>query len=347
MLKISFLILLIFGLGTVFIGAQKYAAEVQYLKALRASQVGDIDGAITHIVSAAGLNPSVDVYWRDLAQLYLNKVTIIGADENITIEERQQSTQVAIQNAVASGRQAAIISPQNVANWNVQGFVYRNLIGIAGAEDAAIAAYEKATELEPASPFSFTELGRVYFLQAQRAKREGLTAQMDEALQKALEQLNRAVELKNDYSPVRFYIATVFEEQGRTSEAIAELEKASIVSPSDSGLAFQLGLVYYRQDRFTEAREEFERAKFLNPNNANARYILGLVYDRQGDGNSAQEEFTAVANLNPDNREVQNILENLKAGKPALEGITPAEPPIGEVSPPEFENAPSQESEEE
>lgn len=332
-----FLMVLIFGLGILFIGVQKYAAEVQYLKGIRASQQGDSDKATKNIVSAASLNPAIDTYWRDLAQLYLAQVNVIGGDTSLTDEERQQRQQVAIQNAVASSRQATAISPQNVANWNVQGFVYRNLIGIAGAEDAAIASYKRAIELEPASPFSFTELGRVYFLQAQRAKREGLTTQQDEALQKALEQLNRAVELKNDYSPARFLIATVFEEQGRINEAIAELEKAVEISPNDAGLAFQLGLVYYRQDRFTKAREGLERAKLLNPSYSNARYMLGLVYDRQGEADAAQEEFLAVARLNPDNTEVQRILENLRAGKPALQGITPAEPPIEEASPPELE----------
>lgn len=332
-----FLIVLIFGLGTVFIGAQKYAAEVQYLKGLKASLQGDANGAIVKIISAASLNPSIDTYWRDLAQLYLNDVNVIGSDNSIATEERQQLQQVAIQNAVASANQAVAISPENVANWNVQGFVFRNLIGIAGAEEGAIAAYEKAFELEPASPFSITELARVYFLQAQRVGAEDFVVLHDESLAKALEKLNIAVELKNDYSTARFLIASVFEERGQVQEAIAELEKANVISPNDSGLAFQLGLVYYRQDRLTDARKELERAKQISPNDSNTKYILGLVYDRQGRSSDALSEFQGVLAFNPGNEEVRNIVENLKAGRPALEGIVSSTPPVQEGSPPELE----------
>lgn len=331
-----FLIVLIFGLGTVFIGAQKYAGEVQYLKGLRASQAGDSDSAITSIISAAGLNSSIDTYWRDLAQLYLNRVTTIGADDSLAAEERQQLQQVAIQNAVASANQAVVISPENVANWNVQGFIYRNLIGIAGAEEGAISAYEKAVELEPASPFSITELGRVYFLQAQRVGAEDFQELHDESLTKALEKLNVAVELKNDYSAARFLIATVLEEQGQISEAIAELEKANVISPNDSGLAFQLGLVYYRQDRLTDARNELERAKQINPEDSNTKYMLGLVYSRQARTSDALLEFEAVLELNPENTEVQSIIENLRTGKAALNGIISSTPPVEEEGPAEI-----------
>jgi len=96
------------------------------------------------------------------------------------------------------------------------------------------------------------------------------------------------------------------------------------------GLAFQLGVLYYSDKQFDKAKAEFERTVSLNENYSNARYFLGLVYDREGKKSEAISQFEKVANLNPDNEEVKKILDNLKAGKPALEGITPAQPPIEE-----------------
>ena len=329
-----FLLVLIFGLGLLFIAGQKYAAEVQYLLGVRASAQGDLDRAITKILSAARLNPSVDLYWRDLSQLYLARVNQIGAKTDLSAEEKQQQTQVAVANAVTSAQQVTVLAPANVANWNVQGFVYRNLIGVPGAENFAISSYEKAAELEPASPFSWTELGRVYVLQAQNlAGQEGKEGEKEEVLNKALEKLQKALELKGDYAPAHFLIAAAYDQQGKSEEAITKLEETKLIAPNDIGLAFQLGVIYWQKEKIEKAQLELERAKNLNPNYSNARYILGLVYDKQGNKEKAKAEFKAVAELNPDNEEIKKILANLEAGKLALEGITPGRPPIQETPP--------------
>ncbi|GAI09342.1 unnamed protein product, partial [marine sediment metagenome] len=77
---------------------------------------------------------------------------------------------------------------------------------------------------------------------------------------------------------------------------------------------------------------ELERAVELSPAYSNARYFLGLIYDRKGKTQEAIKQFEVIAGLNPENQEVKKILSNLKAGKPALEGIitTPETIPIEE-----------------
>jgi len=62
---------------------------------------------------------------------------------------------------------AVNIASSNVANWNMQGFFFRNLIGIESAGELALASYRRAISLEPASPFAYGEMGRVYILLAQ------------------------------------------------------------------------------------------------------------------------------------------------------------------------------------
>ncbi|MDO8424338.1 MAG: tetratricopeptide repeat protein [bacterium] len=314
-----FLIILIFGLGLLFISAQKYLAEVRYLEGAKLASEGKTDQAISKVLAATNLNHSVDLYWRDLAQLYLSQAQQSAENPD------QQS--VAVSNAVTASRQAVQLSPENIANWNVQGFVYRNLIGVPGAESFAVASYEKAIELEPASPFSWTELGRIYILNSANLKDE----QKQEALNAGLEKLGKALQLKPDYAPAHYLVAIAYDQQGRAEEAITKLEETRLVAPNDVGLAFQLGVIYWQRGDTVKAQGEFEKIKILDPNHANARYMLGLVYDKEKQKEKAITEFAKVLELNPDNQEVKKILDNLAAGRQALSGIVPGQPPIAET----------------
>lgn len=131
----------------------------------------------------------------------------------------------------------------------------------------------------------------------------------------------------------------VYQAQGKTAEAIEELERTRTLAPFDVGLAFQLGLVYYQNKDYGNAQARFEGAVGIDPNYANALYFLGLTYDKQGEKAQAIVSFERVAVLNPGNEEIQKILENLRTGKGALEGITEEVPPVVpiEETPPELE----------
>lgn len=334
----AFLLVLIFGFGLLFVGGQKYVAEAKYLGGVNASQKGDVALAIRSVVSAATLNPSVDVYWRDLSQLYLSRLNEVSQDASLSQDQKREQSQAVIQNAVNAVQRATAVAPANIANWNVQGFVYRSLIGVPGADTAALASYEKAKELEPASPFSQTELGRVYILQAQGlASQRGKEAEREEALTKALENLGKAIELKSDYAPAHFLTAAVYEQQGKADEAVAKLEETKGVAPNDTGLAFQLGTIYWQRKEYDKAQGELERAISLNENYSNARYILGLVFDAKKDKAKALEQFNKIAALNPDNEEVKKIIANITAGKVPLDGVVVEQPPLQET-PPEIQN---------
>ncbi|MDO8530139.1 MAG: tetratricopeptide repeat protein [bacterium] len=319
-----FLLILISSLGFLYVGGQKYAAEVQYASGIKSFSRGETDRGITKLLSAAKLNPSVDLYWQDLSQLYISRLTQIAQNTNLTDVQKTQQAQVMATNAIASANKATAISPANIANWNVRGFVYRNLIGAQGADALAIEAYEKAISLEPASPFSITELGRIYLWKAQSlAGQASMATQRREAFDMALEKLNKAIELKPDYAPAHYLIASVYGLQGRSADQISKLENLKEIAKNDVGLAFQLGVIYYQGNQLTKAQAEFERAKTLQSNYSNARYMLGLVYDRLGQKTKAIGEFEKVVELNPDNSQAKEILNNLRAGRAALSGAEP------------------------
>ena len=98
------------------------------------------------------------------------------------------------------------------------------------------------------------------------------------------------------------------------------------MAPNDVGVLFQLGLLYYQNKNYDTGRLAFEKIISLNQNYSNARYFLGLIYDRQGNKENAIAQFKKIEELNPDNAEIKKILNNLTAGKPALENISPPQP---------------------
>ena len=329
--SIGLMVVLVGGIGLAFLSGQKYYAEVVYFQGVKEASAGNQDGAIEKITLATRINSQVDVYWRSLAQLHLGRANRIAADMSVSAEVRQQQAGNAVNSALQSITRATEVGSINVANWNVRGFVYRNLIGVSGADTFAVESYGKAHELEPASPFALTEIGRVKILSAQ------VDEGNDGDFEGAIEYLERAISLKNDYAPAHYLVAVAYAQSGNQAETIAKLEDTKIVAPNDIGLAFQLGVLYYGQEQFGKARDEFERAKLLSPGYSNARYMLGLVYDRLGRREDAAMEFGIVAELNPNNQEVQVILQNLQQGRSALFGIgESSEPPI-EDAPPEIE----------
>jgi tetratricopeptide (TPR) repeat protein/O-antigen ligase len=329
--NLLFVLLIAVGFGLIFIQSQQILAESNYLKALRAFQNGNLDEAIRFCQKAISLNPRFDLYQRDLSQFYLAKINLISQNQNLSLEEKRNQVQLALNNGAQAIQQATKLAPFNVANWNVKGFFYQNLIGVEGAEKSTIESYQKAIELEPSSPYAFGELARVYILIAQGFSQKQEKERAEQNLNLAIENLKKALELKPDYSPAHFLLAVAYDQLGQKDEAISKLETAKTLSPADFGLALQLGLLYWRKGELEKAQAEFERALNLNPDYANARYMLGLVYDKKGEKEKAIKEFEKVSELNPQNEEVKKILENLKKGLPALEGIFPSQPPISET----------------
>jgi tetratricopeptide (TPR) repeat protein len=328
-----FIAVMISGLILLIFEGRAYFAGVEYSKGMGAFQRGENNLAIVSLQRAVTLNPSVDFYWRDLAQLYLAQANTISQDPELSSEEKRQLTQQAVANGIDALNQTIDIAPFNVANWNVRGFFYRNLIGISGAGELALESYRKAITLEPASPFGNGEMGRVYVLMAQDFVNKANKEAAEEALSLALKNLNESLDLKSDYAPAHYLLAVVYDQQGKENEAIEKLEELKLITPNDAGITFQLGVLYWRREELNKAQVEFTKAINLNPDYSNARYMLGLVYDKLGEKEKAKEQFEKVTQLNPENQEVKKILENLNEGLPALEGIIPAQPPIAEIPP--------------
>ena len=312
-----------------FVEARNCLAEVNYFKGANSRLPKE---SIDYYRKATQLNPTNDLYWRSLAQVCLLQANAVSQDKDIPQQDKTSMVNDLIQEGVRAFERALKLNYFNPANWNARGYFYRNLIGLPGAGEAALASYRKAIDLEPASPFAYTEMARTYILIAQDFARQNKEDSQKEALKLALVQLNKAVGLKKNYAPAHYLLAVVYDQQGNTKEALNKLEETKKYAPKDAGVLFQTGMLYWRTQQYDKAKENFEQAVNLKPDYSNALYMLGLIYDTENQKEKAIEIFKKVLDLNPENEEVKKILENLKSGKPALEGIVITQKSLQEES---------------
>lgn len=328
------IILFSFVLLLFYSTSQKYAAAVYYEKGWLKS--ASVEQSLTRLEKATKLNPTSDWYWRDLSQVYL-----LRSGELLRMTETQAEAQNNITAAINAGRRATELNPNETANWSNLGDIYEKLIPIAQAEIFAEENYRRAIELEPQNPQSPVNLARLLITNADRLADNKSAAQ--EKLNQAKTALENSMALKPDYAPAHFLMVQVYLREGDSEKAIAKVEQLKAANMNDAGLAFQLGILYYRAGQTDLAQREFERAVALNDNYSNARYFLGLIYAQKEQKQKAVEQFEKIEKLNPDNGEIKKILNNLRAGRAALEEIVPpAQPPAERVEAPVTEEEKNQ-----
>jgi len=228
-----------------------------------------------------------------------------------------------------------------------------------GQKDSGVQKLESAASSNSASDLYFRQLAQAYLLRLQENvsnAKATVSDQDKEAAQSLMAYSINASKIATDLNPnnvtnwsVRGY---VFQNllgfiQDAGDWAIKSYDQALTLSPSDPYLFSQKGSVFLTsalrlgQDKAEEknqlllqAKEQFEKAVNLNPNYSNALYSLGLTYDSLGQKDKAIEEFTKVQQLNPKATDIQNILNNLKSGLPALQiAAPPVETPPTETIP--------------
>jgi len=333
MASFSFIIVIIVVIGFLYVMGTKYIAEVIYKQGIDVVQNnGNIDIGIDKIIKSTVINPYEDNAYQALSQLFIFKLQQDNAKKDLKQEEQLNLIQADAVNAINSATQTTNLSPKDASNWLLRGQIYRGLMSVInGASDWAESSYNEAIKLEPSNPFTYLELGRLDVNRAdaiadQASKDPAVKKTWDEYMANAIKNLDKSIALKPNYADAHFEEALIYDREGKLKEAIAKMEINRQLLPQDTGIAFQLAVLYYKAEMYDKAKAEFIRAIALDDNFSNARYFLGLLYDKEGNKQDAIDQFDRIAKLNPDNQEIKQILDNLRAGKPAL-GSTKLGPP--------------------
>ncbi len=317
----GFIIAVMIVIGLLYLGGSKFIAEVKYNSGIEQAQEGNIAASINKITRATVTNSYEDKYYRDLASLFLAQLNQKLNDQSLDEDERAEQIQLGISNTINSAARATTLNSSNVSNWINRGSVYHNLITLVNeAGKWAIQSYQEALKREPTNPLVPAQIAQVYVDMADSVTADSAEKKQTKAeyLSNAEQSYTIAIELKSNYAQAHFGIAMVYDRQGRAKEAITTLKAIKQSNPKDTGVIFQLGVIYYKAAQFENAKQEFKQAISLDPNYSNARYFLGLLYDKEGNQQAAIEQFEKITELNPDNKLVEQILANLKAGRPAL-----------------------------
>ncbi len=300
------------GISGIFAVGQRYAAGILYQKgAIALQQNNDINTAEAYVDRALTLYEA-DTYLRFSTDLSLLRLNDLIAAQDISNEDRQSRFQAILTQAITRAQAATEHEPQEYKNWMERGAVYARVVplGIQGAYENAVEAYNTAARLRPQSP-SIT-LAYAY-LERARDNNDAAEKYTDEA-----------VRLRPSYTEAMFLMAQIQLQKGDVPKAIQAVQAASLLDPNNPVTLFQLGLLNYSIGRYGEALAALRQAVNLNTQYANARYFLGLTSWRLGNKEEAINQFVEIQKTNPDNTEVKMILQNLRAGQPPLPNIPPA-----------------------
>ena len=346
-LTFLFIIAVIVSISGLYLVGQRYAGEVAYARGSSrdSTKTEGADAAVSDFTRAAQLNSRNDLYPRALSQEYYQRALLeeqkIAGGKPTT--EQVQNIAIFAANAVNAGKAATVLNPQNVDNWSSLAAIYRDLVGyIPGADEAAIAAYQKAIALEPNGPDHYTDLGRVYLAVAEAAHpdtqskddatKTAAQKTVDDNLAKAKENFNKALALKQDYSPAGYWLALTLSDLGQTKDAISNLEKVLVQTPNDLNVGFRLGLLYYQDGQKDKAIALLERITQIQPNYSNAQWYLAAMYEDAGRIDDAIARVQAVLKNNPNSDVAKQKLSDLQAKKDSLvtapAATAPLPPPI-------------------
>ncbi|MGB9561300.1 MAG: tetratricopeptide repeat protein [bacterium] len=127
----------------------------------------------------------------------------------------------------------------------------------------------------------------------------GITYYINGDIDRAIEELKKALKLKPDYLPAFFNLALMLKEKSRLNEletlkgdiqrALAlSIEKAKHEKPFDAKIHLELGVLFYIQGMYKEAEAEFRKAIELNPDYSLAYYNLAILLKEMGRSKEAK-----------------------------------------------------------
>ena len=130
----------------------------------------------------------------------------------------------------------------------------------------------------------------------------GQDRQGEDAVEAAIEQYRRAVDLDEAYAPSRVALAGAYMQLGRNEEAIAELQRAAELAPDQAFVWFRLGALLVREERYDEAIDALDSGMPLDDTNADAHYWLGVAlhYRTFEDTSRAVSELERSVALDPE-----------------------------------------------
>jgi len=287
-------------------------AIVSTLLTSRAAQVyrqtGDLSATSALISQAVSVDPQNDVAQRGAVEVGLLQLSKL-AQSNASDPATQRQLKTALSTTIAHGLAAVSIDNTNYQNWLALAGLYQSLAGqgIQGAYEQAQAAWQHAASTTPANPLPQIQLGEIALVQNNPAA--------------ALGYFSKAITLKPDLALPYYLRSQIEANQAQWESAVKDAAAAAQLASQDPLGWYNLGVILYAANDYQNAGASLEKAVSIQNNYSDALFALSVIYDKVGAHANALAAAQKVVDLNPSNVIATEVLQNLQAGKPALEGM--------------------------
>jgi tetratricopeptide (TPR) repeat protein len=164
--------------------------------------------------------------------------------------------------------------------------------GQAGKHDDAIAAFTKASEINPNCFDCHYNIGYMYTQKKDYDKAEAA--------------YKKAIELKADYAEAYSGLANIYNLQRKFDLAAEASKKASEVGGAGAAAGggnadamYNQGVILWNAGKIADAKKQFEAAVAAKPEHAEAHYQLGMALVNEGNLAGAATEFETYLKLAP------------------------------------------------
>ena len=132
---------------------------------------------------------------------------------------------------------------------------------------------------------------------------------------KAIQELQRVVQLSPDYSLAAYNLGLAYARNDQMDEAIAALKRALELDPTNFDAAYNLGAAYLRKKMVPEAAAAFQQSLAITTDYAPSQLALGQVLLYEGQVDEAISHLRRAAELTPQNPGAHVALAKALAAK--------------------------------
>ncbi len=143
---------------------------------------------------------------------------------------------------------------------------------------------------------------------------------------RALEQFDKAIQIKPDFVAALVNRAAELRKRGRLKEAEQDAREALKAQPEDAAAHNTLAVLLATQGEFAAAEREFQTALRLDPENAQAHVNFGMLLEHRGRYQEAADHYAEAARLRPGEPAFQRQVRPPPRQRPAPSSSDPSKP---------------------
>ena len=313
MVVISGVVFVFVFLGRVFV------ADVQAGLAVKQGQISE-EGSVAKILKAINLNKREGRYFSRLAQDYM----FLANQEVAKGEGSRDLNKITnyLNLSISSAKIGRDLMSKDVTANEVLSQIYENA-GIYVGDSLALAeeSYQKTAEFDPYNPNFYLKLGQIKVSSVANKKDE---AEKKKLVEEARDLFQKAIDEKSNFDAGYYNLALTKEALSDLDGAIENVKKALEIKQGDLNYAFYLGRLYQARGKGEDnkmAEDLFKAILTVDKNQINVSFSLGMLYEKQNKDKEAISEYENVVALLPDTEgnkdtraRIQKMINNVRNG---------------------------------